>query len=143
MRVDVDPRVPLNASLAYAGFGFGIGYLGYDSCLDASAYTGVRFTTEGSLGTCKLAFGLQFSQDNNVLDNPSGACALKEKCFPPTAPFAVPGTVTVLFSEPFGGSPVDKLDPRTITGLQWGLALPTTGTPCSASFTVDDVTFVR
>jgi hypothetical protein len=144
LRVLASPGAPVDSGDAWVGLGFGLTY-GEGGCLDATGYSGVQFSIDGSLGTCQLRFGVQFSQDDKVEDNPSGgSCALGPQCFPPLSGPLVPGAdgiVMVPFAEVSGGSPTKTIDATTITGVNWQLVSPLTGDPCMASFTLDDVTF--
>ena len=146
LRVVSTPEAPVDSGDAWLGFGFGLGYAG-GGCLDASAYGGVQFTIDGSLGTCQLRFGVQFSQDDKVEDNPTGgSCTLGNQCYPPLSGALLPGAdgiVMVTFAQMSGGSPMKTVDATTITGINWQLVAPLTGDACVASFTVDDVSFFR
>jgi hypothetical protein len=145
LAVTATPGVPHDSSNVWSGFGFGISYVG-GGCLDASAYSGVQFTVVGNLGTCQLVFGVLFSEDQSVTDNPAtGSCPAGAACFSPHSAPLVPdtaGLVRVSFVDmKFNGSPTSTVDPKTITGIQWQLLAPLTGTPCVADFRVDDVSF--
>ncbi len=123
---------------ANAWFGVGMALPG---CVDASAYTGVRFTIAGDLGTCSLAFVAAPAQKNAVAFG--GSCT-EANCFSPaSAPFGV-GTTTVNFADLTGGSPDGPVDPSRLMDVQWQLQVPTDGTtaPCTANFTITDVSFV-
>lgn len=149
LRVTAIPGVPVTSGNAWLGFGFGIGIPPLALCLDASGYSGVQFTIEGSLGTCQLEFGVLFSEDDSIRDTPVGACAPEvTACYTPLFGPLVPGPggiVMVPFADmPISaGSPTSTVDTKAITGIQWELIAPLSGDPCVASFTVDDVSFFR
>ena len=110
-------------------------------CIDASAYTGVRFTIAGDLGTCSIGFVAVPTEKN--ADEFGGACTL-DSCFSPaSAPLPI-GTSTVHFADLVGGSPDGPVDPARLMGVQWQLQVPSDGVtaPCTASFTITDVAFV-
>jgi len=123
---------------SYVGFGIPFG------CVDASAYTGVKFTVTGDLGTCSLRFGLVTSEDNSTAYAPSGTCAAPGPCVSPeSAPIGL-GTTVVRFSELSGGIPMPGVDPRALNGVQWLLNVPTDpgAALCRATLQVSDVAFV-
>jgi hypothetical protein len=145
LAVTADPGVPHDSSNQWVGFGFGICY-SLGTCIDARRYEGVQFTIAGSLGTCELLFGVVFSEDQDVtFSAATGACAAGAACYPPHSAALVPdaaGVVEVPFASiNRNGSPTSTVDPKTIAGIEWQLNVPLAGTPCSASFTVDDVKF--
>ena len=66
--------------------GFGLYYSSVD-CLDAASYTGVQFELAGSLGSCHLAFGSNFSGDSFTGDDPArGGCMGSDRPATPPAP---------------------------------------------------------
>lgn len=119
-------------------FGFG---LFFDSCVDASAYNAVSFTVNGSLGDCSIRFAVTSSQNVSPTDDPRGACT-EASCFPPSTPFMTTGTNVIRFADfTFPGSP-NIVDPRSLIGIQWQMDTPV-GLGCTASFTIDDISFVN
>jgi hypothetical protein len=145
LAVMANPGVPHDSGNAWTGFGFGLGDA-ERNCLDASRYSGVQFTVAGSLGTCQLMFGVAFSEVQDVRLNPAtGSCSGGAACYPPLSAALVPdaaGIVKVPFASIiFNGMPTNTVDAKAIVGIQWQLMAPLTGTPCAASFTLDDVTF--
>jgi hypothetical protein len=140
LQVAANPGLTTDPANDFSGFG-----LGFDMCVDASAYTGIQFTITGSLGNCSLTFATQFSEDNSVTDDPSfGSCTLGGNCFPPSSNPIGTGTTVVHFADVFGGSPLTAVDAHALTGVQWNLSGPTDGVSvCSANFAVTDVTFVN
>jgi hypothetical protein len=130
----------------------GVGlYFSSSSCIDGSAYTGVKFDFSGDLGGCALAFGVQFSGDATSKNDPGrGSCpfALDSQCYPPqtivntsAASDAGPLTIKVPFASLGGGSPKPTLDPTTIINVQWQLNAPSGGAGCAANFTVENAAF--
>ncbi|HEY6475103.1 MAG TPA: hypothetical protein VI456_00895 [Polyangia bacterium] len=126
--------------------GVGLFFNGAD-CVDASAYTGVKFDFAGSLGSCTLSFGASFSGDLSHTDAPTmGSCPGDDsQCYGPLAT-VVPGaatTIKVPFTALSGGTPVSALDPSTLVDVEWQLS-PSPGADggaCSANFTVSNVAF--
>jgi Concanavalin A-like lectin/glucanases superfamily len=141
LQVSLNPGVTSDPANAFLGFGFGFGN---PPCLDASAFTGVRFTITGDLGTCGLAFSLAPSQDNSVAFGPFGTCTLDNCLAPSTAPIGT-GTTVVHFSDLTGGNPLPTLDPTALNAISWNATPPTDGVtaPCVANFTVSDIAFVN
>jgi hypothetical protein len=137
LAVSESTGTPTDPQNAYSGFG-----LGFDMCVDASAYTGIQFTIGGNIGNCALTFAAQFSEDNSVTDNPMFGSCTSASCFPPSsAPFGL-GTTTVDFADVFGGSPDMVVDARALTAVQWNFA-PTDGvSACTAELVVTNIEFV-
>ena len=141
LQVVASPGLTTDPGNAWSGFG-----LGFNMCVDASAYTGVQFTITGDVGNCGLTFATQFSEDNSVTDDPNfGSCTAATGCFPPSSTQPIlAGTNIVDFSQMFGGSPATAVDAHALTGVQWQFNAPTDGVSvCSASFTISNVTFVN
>ncbi len=124
-----NPGLPIDAADEFSGFG-----LGFDMCVDASAYTGVEFTITGNLGSCALTFAAQFSEDNSVTDDPSfGSCTLGGNCFPPSSGPIAAGTTVVHFTDLLGGSPQTSVDARASRGCNgtWTPTRPALARPAS------------
>jgi hypothetical protein len=120
---------------------FGVG-LALPGCVDASAYTGVRFTIAGDLGTCSLAFVAVPAEKQPVAYG--GACTGASCWAPASTPLAL-GTSTVHFADLVGGGPGGPIDPSRLMTVQWQLSVPTNGSisPCIATFSITDVAFVN
>ncbi len=133
LRVVANPGATADGANNFFGFG-----LFLDSCIDATAYTGVQFTITGNLGNCGINFATNFSETTSPSDDTRGSCTLAS-CFPGSTPVTSTGTVVIPFASASGGSP-PVIDPRSIIGIQWqmGQAL---GAACSADFVISDVTF--
>jgi hypothetical protein len=142
---------PVDPSQNYMGAGL---YYNSDSCLDASAYTGVKFDFSGSLGGCSLLFDVAFSADLLQTSDPTrgGCTAGNTACYGPYADVTAPAlaataaapTLKVPFSSLANGSPVASFDPTTLVSIEWQLAAPTGGSDasgCSAGFAVTNVSF--
>ena len=135
---------PLTSANNFEGVGL---YFSNSTCLDASGYTGIQFDLSGDLGGCSLSFGVSFSEDVAVQNDPlRGTCtAGVSACYPPAAP--VPSssapTIQMPFSALSSGMPIGKVDPSTLVGIQWQLAGPLDADAggCSASFQVSNVAF--
>ena len=130
----------------------GVGlYFSSSSCIDGSAYTGVKFDFSGDLGGCALAVGVDFSGDATSTDDPGrGSCPFTSDsvCYPPqaivntsAASDAGPLTIKVPFASLGGGSPKPTLDPTTIITVQWQLNAQSGGSGCTANFTVENAAF--
>jgi hypothetical protein len=120
-------------------------YFNGASCIDASAYTGVKFDFSGDLGGCSLALGVSFFDDLSGENGAKGGCpGPSSTCYGPLAT-VVPGTTTVLvpFSSLTGGMPNGSLDPTTVVTVEWQLAGPVgvDGGSCAADFAVENVAF--
>jgi len=121
LRVEVDSRpAQTDASIAHEGFAL---YL--IDCVDASAYSGVSFTTAGDLGSCPLRFAVQFKGADGGTSVTSGV------------PVAV-GTTVLGFSDGGGAVGVTEL-----AGMQWDIDVPNDQPgACTADFTLDDIELV-
>ena len=140
LHVEANPGISADLAQNFAGFGLGFGFPG---CVDASAFTGVKFTITGDLGTCALTFNVVPSEDNSVAFGPLGTCTATQ-CFGPMSAPLTTGTTVVRFADMSGGMPLATVDATALNDLGWTLTVPTDGTtaPCVASFTVGDVSFV-
>ena len=134
LRVVANPGTPTDPSNGY--FGFGLYFL---SCIDASAYNGIKFTIAGDSGACSINFAPTFSEDLSHDSDPKGSCTATS-CFPPSLQLTGTGTKSVRFADLQGGNPGIN-DPAAIAGLQWQMNTPG-GQPCTADFTVTDISFV-
>jgi hypothetical protein len=130
----------------WAGMGL---YFDNSSCVDGSAYTGVKFDFSGDLGACSLALAVPFSVDVPSTSDPErGSCPYdSSQCYPPRAAIPASGTdagattLKVPFAAFTGGSPYSHLDPSTITSVEWKLSMLSGNVGCSADFTVENVAF--
>jgi len=145
LRIDATPGVPVNDQNYYFGFALGFGSE-EEVCLDASGYSGVSFTLDGSPGTCLLMFQVMISQDDRIgAGFAAASCTLGEACYPPFSdPLAVdgPGSYAIPFAALANGNPVDHVDLKTITNVGWKMYAPLDG-PCEAHLVLDDVAFFR
>ena len=138
----------VTASSNYMGLGL---YFSSSSCLDASAYQGVKFDFSGDLGGCQLALGASWSGNlATAADATRGGCAgTNSTCYGPSADVTPDAlavttdapTIKVPFTSLAGGMPNDKLDPTTLVDVQWQLSSPAGAEAygCNASFTVANV----
>jgi hypothetical protein len=137
----------------YSGFGL---YFVSSSCLDASAYQGVKFDFTGDIGSCQLALGGSFSGDlAPSFDAMRGACpGTAATCYGPAADVtaaaraatAAAPTIQVPFASFGGGMPIATYDRANIVTVQWQLSATLGrgadgGNACAAAFTVSNVSF--
>ncbi|MEO8901781.1 MAG: hypothetical protein ABI488_08150 [Polyangiaceae bacterium] len=129
---------PLSAANNYVGFGM---YFKSDSCIDASAQTGVQFDLSGDLGTCSLRYVLYFAQDLSATDDPGrGQC--QSSCAGPGAAVTVgPTSIRVPFTSLTGGTPVATVDAKNLVTMQWQLGATALSAGCTADITIANVTF--
>ena len=150
MTIDAaDGSVKLNVMVSagsYAGGG-----LAFESCLNATEFTGVRFTVAvsgGSLTGCTYQLQLQTFEQRPKSQNPAGACDDKtSSCYnfpsatglpaPSTDP-ANPTLVTLPFSAFTGNSVMPP--PTELVGLQW--QVNSSGGACMVELRIDDVDFI-
>ncbi len=132
---------PLSGANNFIGFGM---YFNSESCLDASAYTGVQFDVSGDLGTCALRYVLFFAQDLSVMDDPGrGHCQNSDAvCIGPGAPLTVSSTsIRVPFTSLIGGAPLAGVDPTNLVTMQWQVSATQVSAGCTADITIENVTF--
>ena len=132
-------------------------YLGttlyFNTCVDASAYTGVQFKISGSVSAaCHLIFGANDVVHDDKMSDPKGACDKGSSCYAPN--MMVPGTITstpTVIQIPWivGSSVPDApLDPSRLVGVQWQFTVdptPDGGQPdtCTAELHITDVKLSR
>jgi hypothetical protein len=132
----------------YAGGG-----VGFDSCVDASAFNAIGFTTSvvsGSLTNCNWQVQLQ-TQDqrpSTATDPTGGTCASTCYRYPTVANLAVPSggagtTYTSLFTA-FNNPSSSTIATRTqITGVQFQVNSGNSGTgTCTVEMRFDNIGFV-
>jgi hypothetical protein len=126
---------------------YGGGGMSFDSCVNASSYTGVQFTLGGTAAGCDLVFLIQtFSQQSTSV---GGGCMSSCYNFPETTLNNTTGPVTVHFADLAGGQPIGAVDiAKQIMGLQWQFqsSAPVGDAGQSGctgvNLTIDDVAFV-
>ncbi len=144
---------PVTGNLSFAGTVRAGGYAGiglsFDSCVDATAYTGIQFTMAGNTGGCALQLQVQTYSQQPTSNR--GGCTANCYKFPAKQSLTV-GTapITVRFAELTGGMPTDAAAiKREMVGLQWQLTVPAPTTDAGTqmdctgvALTLDDVSFV-
>ena len=140
-----DGALHVTASVAASSYwGFG-SY--FTNCLDASAYSAVKFNLKGTTD-CPMKFGVNMSVDDKDSGTGKAGCT-GTACYGPNAAIAASDIttggkdVTVTFDAQAGGSPVTTVGSHkaALTGIQWQFASSTAA--CTADVTVDNVTFVQ
>jgi cytochrome c peroxidase len=102
--------------------------LAFDSCVDARAFGGVRFTIGGISTSCPPPlFGVMSKQFVGAAEDPRGTCLTN--CTPPLTSIYASGATVVPFSA--------EIDPTSIVGIQWRVPVS-----CGARLTIDDIGFV-
>lgn len=128
-------------------------YIGlpFNACVDASTYTGVKFTISGTISDgCTLQFSTVDKEHNEPSNNGTcdktmtsgGACYASAKSFTLTSD---PTDVTINFADQLnGGAAADAkvVDPTEILGVQWQFNVPV-GKTCTAMVTIDNVNFSK
>jgi hypothetical protein len=125
----------------------------FDSCIDATAYTGIKFKLTGSFGTCDmLKLGANFPQIETMPPAAHGACVppaapAPNNCYGPGGPYTV-ATTMVAFADMNGGGAVATVTAdakNRITGIGFGFHGPAAveggAGGCTVNFTIDDVAF--
>jgi hypothetical protein len=126
-------------------------YIGlpFNACVDASTYTGVKFTASGTLNAgCTIQFSVVDKEHSTTTNNGTctGSCYASAKIF--TLPSS-PSTVMVAFADQTGGgtgsATAAAVDPMNILNVQWQLNVPTGDASggCTGNVTIDDVSFYK
>ena len=126
--------------------------LPFNSCADASAYTGVTFTASGTLNTgCTIQFSVVDKEHSTVAN--TGTCnpTTSTGCYASAKIFTLPSTptpVTIKFTDQTGGGSGDNataaaVDPTEILNVQWQLNVPTGDASggCTGNVVIDDISF--
>jgi hypothetical protein len=147
LRIDATPGKPVTPDFYWFGFALGFGS-DTEVCLDATGFTGVGFTLDGTPGTCLLMFQVMISEDDRIGDGfEAASCTLGPDCYPPfSKPLMVagPGSYAFPFTELAHGNPVETVDVKAITNVGWKMFAPVDeSTPCEAHLVLDDVAFYR
>ena len=143
-------NAPQMVQAQYIGVGLTLEGNERTSCVDAGAYTGIRFTMAGSVtGSCIFIYGITDSRHENTDFDPRGvgdATVYGPQSALPS-PTATPVTISIPFSgvnAPAGGNPAISIDKTKLTRVQWQFAVPGgPSTACAADMTIDDVQFYR
>jgi hypothetical protein len=117
-------------------------YMDGPACVDGTNYTGVSFSLSGNLGTCALSFAFVYADDLQPSSDPDRGLCSQSNCYP--SEFSVnSSTTSVLFTATptSNGSPVVAVDKAKLIGVEW-LLKPSGTASCSASITVDNVSFI-
>jgi hypothetical protein len=136
--VDGALSVTATSKGSYAGV---VLYMNGPACVDGSHYTGVQFDFSGDLGTCNLTFGYGFADDQTAASDSARGICTATNCYPPSVAITTTGTIKEPYTAVTGGSPLMSVDEQKLTGVQWQLQSPATGTTCTATFRLDNVTF--
>ena len=124
--------------------------LPFNSCVDGSSYTGVKFTASGTLNTgCTIQFSVVDKEHSTTANNGTctGSCYASAKVF--TLPSS-PSTVMIAFTDQTGGgtgsnTTAAAVDPTGILNVQWQLNVPTGDASggCTGNVVIDDVSFYK
>jgi hypothetical protein len=128
----------------YAGFG-----LGFPTCSDVTAFTGVKFNISGTLSAgCTIQFSLT-DRVHTTLGTGFGTCTVANGCYAGNKGFTLPATptdMTILFSDiTTAGVPATPIvSPDEATGVQWQLNVAggDGSGGCVGDVTIDNVTLV-
>jgi hypothetical protein len=125
--------------------------IGFTACVDASAFTGVEFSLDGSASGCTIQYSTNDAPHDDMVTDPKGTCTLGGQCYSPQAAITEPlPTASTVVMEPFittaGGNPSLPTDPKQLTAVQWQFTIAATaegGTPgtCMANLNIKNVKF--
>jgi len=140
----------MKLALSVTSGSYGGGGIAFESCLDASAFTGVQFSiavSSGSLTGCTYQLQLQTFEQRPTTQSPPGGCDINTtSCYgfpaarnlpdPSTNP-SMPTLVTAPFSS-FTSSVMPA--PAQLVGLQW--QVNSSGGACTVELRIDDIDFI-
>jgi len=127
----------------------------FDSCIDASLFTGVQFTASGSFSGCSLIYGTGDVEHEDVTKSSTFAAGPEGSYLPQHKIAAddlssTPRTIKLPFASPdIRGNPPTPLDPAKLIFALWQFVVPIAADdgsatpPCSASLTISDIKFYR
>jgi hypothetical protein len=125
--------------------------LPFNSCVNASSYTGVKFNISGTLNTgCTIQFSV-VDEEHSTTTN-SGTCvAGTTGCYASAKIFTLPSAatdVTINFTDQTGGgsgmnATAAAVDPTEILNVQWQFNVPVGDASggCTGMVTIDNITF--
>ena len=145
-RLHIVVNTPATSEPQYLGVVVGFA----SGCMNATAFTGVKFSISGSFSGCTLGY---YTNDDAHQDDTSGAphASGPAGSYPPQTAIAanqVTSTQRVLkmpFSGQSGGSPSTPIDPTRLIFLAWqfdvNASAGSTPSACLADLLIDDVAF--
>lgn len=141
----------LKIQLTVSAGSYGGGGLAFESCLDASEFTGIKFSiavSNGSLDGCTYQLQLQTFEQRPTSQAPAGGCDQNTTtCYrfpaatnlpPPSTDPTMPTPVSISFSS-FTGMMVMPATAQLV-GLQW--QVNSSGAACTVELRIDDVDFI-
>jgi hypothetical protein len=127
----------------------------FDSCIDASAFTGIQFTISGSFSDCGLVYMTGDVEHEDVTISSSFASG-PAGSYPPQKKFSVADLASTprTIKQPFVGSdiqgnPATPIDPTKLVLTSWQFIVPiaaddgSTTPMCTGNLTIDDIKFYR
>lgn len=127
----------------------------FNSCIDASAFSGVQFTISGSFSGCSLTYGTGDVEHEDVTlswtfsAGPAGSYVPQHRIAAADLS-STPKTIKLPFtSADIQGNPPTPIDAAKLIFTLWQFIVPVAATdgsatpPCTANVTIDDVRFYR
>jgi hypothetical protein len=127
----------------------------FNSCVDASAFSGVQFTISGSFSGCSLNYGTgdivheDVTVSGTFAAGPAGAYVPQHKIAAADLS-STPKTIKLPFtSTDIQGNPPTPIDATKLIFTLWQFIVPVAADdgsatpPCTANVTIDDVRFYR
>jgi hypothetical protein len=124
----------------------------FNTCIDASAFTGIQFDLSGSTTGCTIQYSANDAPHDDMTSDPKGTCTLGAgMCYSPQAAIAAPTSTVMTIMQPWiataGGSPSQVLDPKQLTGIQWQFTIPAAtdagANVCMANMKITNVKFYK
>lgn len=127
----------------------------FDSCIDASQFTGVQFDASGSFSGCSLTYAsgdvehVDVTKSSTFASGPEGSYVPQHKIAEEDLG-STPRTIHLPFARTdITGNPPTPLDPAKLTFTLWQFIVPVAADdgsdtpPCSANLTVGNIKFYR
>lgn len=127
----------------------------FDSCIDASQFTGVQFAASGSFSGCSLVYASgdveheDATKSSTFASGPEGSYSPQHKIGADDLG-STPRTIKLPFARTdIEGNPPTPLDPAKLIFTLWQFVVPVAADdgsatpPCSANLTISDIKFYR
>jgi hypothetical protein len=148
--LDLTVNIPATSAAQYVGL-----FLGFNDCIDATAFTGVSFTIGGSFAGCTMQYATgdvehSDSTVNTYLGTGPAGSYDPQTSLTSSEITAAPQTLMMSFtSSTISGSPPTPLDKTRLISLIWQFTIPAAASPtadaapaaCVGEITIDNVSF--
>jgi hypothetical protein len=131
------------AGVMYPFSGFVL-FLDGPACVNATSYTGVKFTISALTGACTVVFSFNDSEHTMASEDPNrGTCPATATCYGSQFTVTAATSMVAFDATPANaGQPTATVDAGKLMGVEWQFE-PISGstTGCTGSITVDNISF--